>query len=88
MLQKAILVPALSSEERQQKMFSVLQSAQDFNFAQASLVEIQRLHECLCEAVELGEASSWNNQFVLAELKSWRLACCCRIEAKEALSKT
>ncbi len=84
MLRKVIPIRVLPQAEQQAKILFALQSAQDFDFTQGALPDIQKLHQLLCEAVELCESSSWNNQFVLAELKSRRLACACRIEVLEA----
>ncbi len=84
MLQKVTPVYLLSQTEQLAKIQFALQSAQDFDFSQGTIPSIKKLHQLLCEAVELCKSSSWNNQFVLAELKSRRLACACRIEVLEA----
>lgn len=88
MLRKVLSIQQLLPQVRQQKILSALETARNFDFEQKNLSNIKDLHGLLCEAVLLCESSSWHNQAALAELKSRRLACVCRIESLEASFQT
>lgn len=82
MLKRITPTEPLLLKERQEKILTVLEIARNFDFQQKTPADIKELHKLLCEAVELCESSSLNNRFTLAELKSRRLACACRLEVR------